>query len=100
MSHGFCDTPDAVNNDVLVGAAEGSHHPPNPWPWPTRGAGRGTSCRTGREGYKSEPYYCSKFHIRASGAGIPSHRLLTPPYSTGGRSSHSRCSDTMRVISS
>ncbi len=38
MSHRFCDTPDAVNNDVQVGAAAGSHLAPIPWPWPTRWA--------------------------------------------------------------
>ncbi len=36
MSHRFCDTPDAVNNNVQIGMAARSHHLPNPWPWPTR----------------------------------------------------------------
>ena len=30
--------PDAMNNNVQVGVAKGSHHPPNRWPWPTRWA--------------------------------------------------------------
>lgn len=51
MSPRFCSTPDAVNNDVQAGTAAGSHHHPNRWPWPTRWAGAGTNCRTGREGY-------------------------------------------------
>lgn len=54
MSPRFGNTPDAVNNDVQIRAAAGSHHPPNPWPWPTRWAYVGTSCRRGREGYGQE----------------------------------------------
>jgi hypothetical protein len=38
MSHKFCNKWKTINNDVQVGAAAGSHHPPNPWPWPTRWA--------------------------------------------------------------
>ncbi len=38
MSHGIGDTPDAVNNNVQVRAAAGSHNVPNPWPWPHRWA--------------------------------------------------------------
>ena len=52
MSPGFCNTSDAVNNNVQVTAAAGSHHLPIPWPWPTRWAGMGRSCCRGREGYK------------------------------------------------
>jgi len=51
MSHGFCNTSDVVNNDVQVEMAAGSHHLPNRWPWPTRWAGAGTSCRQRRGGY-------------------------------------------------
>lgn len=32
MSHGIGDTPNAVNNDVQVRAAAGSHHLPIRWP--------------------------------------------------------------------
>lgn len=32
MSHGYCDTPDAVNNDVQDRAAEGSSYHPTPCP--------------------------------------------------------------------
>ena len=55
MSPRFCNTPNAMdvgNNGVQVRAAAGSHHPPNPWPWPTRGAWAGTSCHQGRRGYR------------------------------------------------
>jgi len=38
MSHGLCNSPDAVNNVVQVRAAAGSHHVPIPWPWPNRWA--------------------------------------------------------------
>jgi hypothetical protein len=38
MSHNFGNTPNAVNNNVQVGAADDSHRPPNPWPWPHRWA--------------------------------------------------------------
>jgi len=34
MSHDFFNTSDAVNNDVQVEVAEGSHHVPIPWAWP------------------------------------------------------------------
>jgi hypothetical protein len=51
MPHGISGTSDAVNNDVRVRAAAGSHHPPNPWPWPHRWACVGTSCRTGCRRY-------------------------------------------------
>jgi len=30
----FCNTPDAVKDDVQVAAAASSHHLPIPWPWP------------------------------------------------------------------
>ncbi len=45
MSHRFDNTPNAVNNDVQVRAAAGSHHLPTPWPWPHRWAWVGTGCR-------------------------------------------------------
>ncbi len=48
MSPRFCNMPDAVNNDVQVEVAKGSHHLPIPWPWPTRWAGMGTGCHQGR----------------------------------------------------
>lgn len=60
MLHRFGNTPDAmdvVNNDGQVAAAD-PHHLPTPWPWPTRWAGVGTSCRQGREGHRmSVPHY-------------------------------------------
>ena len=36
MLHRIGGTPNAMNNDVQVEMAEGSHHAPIPWPWPTR----------------------------------------------------------------
>jgi hypothetical protein len=38
MSHRFGNTPNAVNNNVQVAVAEGSHYTPIPWPWPLRWA--------------------------------------------------------------
>ncbi len=38
MSPGFYNSPDAVNNDVQVRAADGSHHVPTLRPWPHRWA--------------------------------------------------------------
>lgn len=52
MSLRICKTPDAVNNDVQVRAAAGSHHLPTLRPWPTRAAWKGRSCRQRREGYR------------------------------------------------
>ncbi len=68
VRHSFCNTPRAVNNDVQVGAAEGSHHVPNRWPWPTRWACTGTSCSQGRGGYTA-----------GSGRRVPSSSRLRGP---------------------